>query len=206
MARPAQTEAERETRMRDIRAAALEIFSARGFSAARLDDVAQAAGVAKGTIYLYFRSKEELFESIISHTIGAKLTEVEAALAADLSAPDLLRLLLAKFADSIEDPERSAVLQLVFAEGARFPAIADFYHREVISRGTELIRRIAVKGRERGEFHSDAAERFPMLTIAPAVLASLWSVVFARCEGVDARALLEAHAEILLRGLGARPD
>lgn len=206
MARPAQTEAEREARMREIRMAALEVFSAHGFSAARLDDVAQAAGVAKGTIYLYFRSKEELFESIISHSIGASLSGVEAALEEGWSAPDLLRLLLRKIADSIEESEKGAVLHLVFAEGARFPAIAEYYHREVISRGTELIRKIAARGRERGEFFSDAPERYPMLMIAPAVLATLWSVVFSRCENLDVRGLLDAHAELLLRGLSVRGD
>ena len=77
MGRPARSLKERRQRMRAIRAAALDVFAAKGFSAARLEDVAQAAGVAKGTIYLYFKSKEDLLESIVKSTIGVTLAGVE---------------------------------------------------------------------------------------------------------------------------------
>ncbi|MCI4680869.1 TetR/AcrR family transcriptional regulator [Rhodoblastus acidophilus] len=206
MARQARTEAERENRMRAIRKAALDIFSAKGFSAARLDDVAAAAGVAKGTIYLYFASKEDLLEAIVTTTIGATLAEVEqAVVASPAPAGQLLRLVVQAIAAGIQDPERRRVLHLVLSEGARFPAIGDFYHREIIAHGLRLVRAIAAKGHASGEFVSDEIERFPQLVFAPALLAIIWSVIFERIEPLDAHALLEAHLDLLTRALTRRP-
>lgn len=191
--------------MRAIRAAALDLFAQKGFSATRLDDVAAAAGVAKGTIYLYFPSKQDLLEAIVASTIGATLTQVEQAVAASPApASELLRLMGRAMALGVQDPERRQVLHLVLSEGARFPRIAQFYHREIISRGMSLIRAIIAKGLGSGEFVSDEPARFPQLFIAPALVAAIWSVVFARIEPLDANAMMEAHVELLLRALTGR--
>ncbi len=207
MGRQARTSAEREERIRAIRAAALDLFAAKGFSATRLDDVAAAAGVAKGTIYLYFSSKQDLLEAIVASTIGATLAEVEQAVAASPApASEMLRLIGRALALGVQDPERRRVLHLVLSEGARFPAIADFYHREIISRGLRLIRAIIAKGLASGEFVSDELARFPQLVIAPALVATIWSVVFARIETLDAGAMMEAHVELLLRALCGRSE
>jgi AcrR family transcriptional regulator len=202
----ARTEAEREERMRSIRAAALDVFSAKGFAAARLDDIAKAAGVAKGTIYLYFASKEDLLESIVKSTIGAVLANFEQAVATSPApASALLRLMGQVIGVAIEDGDRRRVLHLVLSEGARFPAIADFYHREIISRGMALMRAIVAKGIASGEFASDELARFPQLAIAPALVAVIWSVVFGRIEPLNARAMLDAHFSLLLRALQRSP-
>jgi AcrR family transcriptional regulator len=198
--------AERADRMRAIRAAALAVFAAKGFSAARLDDVAAAAGVAKGTIYLYFRSKEDLLEAIVKSTIGVVLENVERAVAASPApASELLRLIGQTVIAGVLDPERRQVLHLIISEGARFPALADFYHREIISRGVSLIRAVIARGRESGEFAYDEPARFPHLVFAPALLAVVWSVVFARIEPLDAQALMDAHIDLLTRALTRPP-
>jgi AcrR family transcriptional regulator len=204
MGRPARTKAEREERMQAIRAAALDVFAAKGFAAARLDDVAQAAGVAKGTIYLYFKSKEDLLESIVKLKIGAVLEDVEQAIAAS-SAPasQMLRMVGKVLAERIEDNDRRRVIHLVLSEGARFPAIADYYHREIISRGMALARAIVAKGVASGEFHSDELAHFPQLIIAPALVATIWAIVFNRIEALDARAMIDAHFDLLLRALSS---
>lgn len=106
---------------------------------------------------------------------------------------------------AIEDGDRRRVLHLVLSEGARFPAIADFYHREIISRGMGLIRAIVAKGIDSGEFKSDELARFPQLAIAPALVAVVWSVVFGRIEPLDARAMVDAHFDLLLRALQRSP-
>jgi AcrR family transcriptional regulator len=207
LGRQARTSVEREERMRAIRTAALDLFTRKGFSAARLDDVAAAAGVAKGTIYLYFPSKQDLLEAIVASTIGATLAQVEQAVAASPApASELLRLIGRAIALGVQDPTRRRVLHLVLSEGARFPAIADFYHREIISRGLRLIRAIIAKGLASGEFVSDELARFPQLFIAPALLAAIWSVVFARIETLDVQAMMEAHVELLLRALTRRTE
>ncbi|WP_298429016.1 TetR/AcrR family transcriptional regulator [Rhodoblastus sp.] len=192
--------------MRAIRAAALDIFTHKGFAAARLEDVASAAGVGKGTIYLYFRSKQDLLEAIVARTIGATLAEVEQAVAASpLPAGELLRLAGGAIAQGVQDPERRRVLHLVLCEGARFPQIAEFYHREIISHGMAMIRSIISRGQASGEFVSDEPGRFPQLVFAPALVAVIWSVVFARIEPLDARAMLDAHFDLLIRALTRRP-
>ena len=202
MRKRARTELEREDRMRAIRAAALDVFSAKGFAAARLDDVALAAGVAKGTIYLYFKSKEDLFEAIVNTTLGPLLETFEQTIAASpASASVLLRGMGQAIAAAIEDADRRRVLHLVLSEGARFPAIADFYHREIISRAMKLVRALVTKGCASGEFCSDELARFPQLVIAPALTATIWAVVFDRIEKLDARAMLDAHFDLLLRAL-----
>ena len=202
MRKRARTESEREDRMLAIRAAALDVFSAKGFAAARLDDVALAAGVAKGTIYLYFKSKEDLFEAIVNTTLGPLLETFEQTIAASpASASVLLRGMGQAIAAAIEDADRRRVLHLVLSEGARFPAIADFYHREIISRAMKLVRALVTKGCASGEFCSDELARFPQLVIAPALTATIWAVVFDRIEKLDARAMLDAHFDLLLRAL-----
>jgi AcrR family transcriptional regulator len=206
MRRQARTEAEREERIKGIRAAALDVFSAKGFSAARIDDVASAAGVAKGTIYLYFKSKDDLLEAIVGATIGALLVNFEQAVASSPApASQIFRMMGEVIASAVDDPDRRRVLYLVMSEGARFPAIADFYHREIISRGMKLLRAIVAKGVESGEFQSDELARFPQLVLAPALVAAIWAVVFGRIEPLDARAMLDAHFDLLLRAIVRRP-
>jgi AcrR family transcriptional regulator len=206
MRKQARTEAEREERMRTIRAAALDIFASRGFAAARLDDIARAASVAKGTIYLYFKSKDDLLESIVKSTIGVTLENFEQFVAASpASASQMLRMMGNVIATAIEDNDRRRVLHLVLSEGARFPAIADFYHREIISRGMRLMRAIVAKGIASGEFKSDELARFPQLAMAPALVATIWAIVFQRTETLDARAMLDAHFDLLLRALTRSP-
>jgi AcrR family transcriptional regulator len=207
MRKQARTEAEREERMRTIRAAALDIFAAKGFAAARLDDVARVAGVAKGTIYLYFKSKEDLFEAIVKSTIGVVLANFEQTVT-DSPAPasQMLRMMGQVIGNAIEDSDSRRVLHLVLSEGARFPAIADFYHREIISRGMRLMRAIIAKGIDSGEFKSDELARFPQLAMAPALVAVIWAVIFDRIETLDARTMLEAHFDLLLRAITRSPS
>ncbi|MBB4198294.1 AcrR family transcriptional regulator [Rhodoblastus sphagnicola] len=202
MSKQARTPQAREERVRAIMAAALDQFSHAGFQAARLDDIAAQAGIAKGTVYLYFESKERLLEALVASAIGAPLEAMEKAVAAS-SAPasDLLRAFGAFMIQAADDPDRRRVMHLVFSEGARFPAIAQFHHREVISRGAALIRAIIARGRASGEFVHDEPERFPQLVFAPALVAAVWLHVFDPIEKLDATGMIAAHTEMLLRAL-----
>lgn len=207
MARQARTPEAREARVKAIMAAALDQFSKVGFEAARLDDIAQAAGVAKGTIYLYFESKERLLEALVASIISAPLEALENSVSASTApASELLREFGAFMAQGAQDADRRRVMHLVFSEGARFPAIAQFHHREVISRGAALVRAIIAKGRASGEFVHDEPERFPQLMIAPALVAAVWLHVFDPIEKLDAPALITAHVDMLLRALTGRAD
>jgi len=201
-ARRARSEEARQAKLQAILDAALDVFAEKGFADARLDDVAARAGVAKGTLYLYAESKQALFEALVRSGIVAPLAAIERqVLALDAPAEAMLRALFAALRREVLETRRKEIVRLVIAEAGRFPDVAAFYHREVVGRGMALLRRIAERAVERGEFRSDELVRFPQLAIAPALVALLWANLFERFEPLDAEAMLDAHLGLLLRAL-----
>lgn len=194
-----------ETRRSDIIGAALRLFAAKGFAATKLDDVAAAAGTAKGTIYLYFTTKEDLFREVVRQELLPTLDRFEEAVAAHRgSAGDLLRLLLAGLVRLI-DSEAGAIPKLVVCEAGNFPEIARFYAEAVVDRGQRLLEGILRRGVERGEFRPvDAAHILPSF-IGPVLLMLLWRHSIGRHaeRQFDPAAVLETQLELLLRGLAA---
>ncbi len=188
-----------DERRASILAAALDVFSEHGFAAARLEDVAQKAGVAKGTLYLYFPDKEALFEQLLLGLVQPVLRRIE-ALSADQGqpAPIVLKRILQLFQDEVIGSNRERLLRLIISEGPRFPRIAEFYHREIISKGREIIHAIAARGFERGELPSDAMAKFPQLFFAPLVIAVVWSSLFSKFDALDVKAMLECHRKLML--------
>jgi AcrR family transcriptional regulator len=206
IAKPGRKRVEdRETRVQAILDAALDVFSEKGFAASRLEDVAVRAGVAKGTIYLYFASKEALFEALIRSSIALPIEAVRREiLSRDLPAEAALRVLFAWMRREVLGTRRKEVVRLVLSEAARFPALAEFYHREVVGRGLGLLREIAERATARGELHGDELARFPQLLIAPGLVAVLWAGLFERFEPLDAEGLLDAHLAVLMRAFKGR--
>jgi len=186
-----------------ILAAALEEFTARGYEGARLDDVAKRAGVAKGTIYLYFADKETLFQELIRMELSPVVAALENVSHADIPFRAVAGQLIEVFAREIFETRRKDVIRLVITEGPRFPKLAEFYYREVISRVMETIRAMLRRAHERGELKTDALVRFPQLLAAPGIVAIIWSGLFDRFEPLDVRALMRAHFDVLLGPGGA---
>ncbi len=187
-----------EQRQQAILDAALQVFSAQGFAAARLDDVAEKAGVAKGTIYLSFEDKEDLFEQMLLRAIQPVLERVQALAAApSLPLDELLKRMFDVFRTHVMETSRRDIILLVLSEGRRFPRIAEIYHREVISRGIELIRSVAKRAHERGELASDELVRFPHLVFAPVVMSLIWDGTFSKVQPLDVEGLLAAHRRML---------
>jgi AcrR family transcriptional regulator len=187
----------RAERRRAILAAALQEFSARGFAAARLDDVAVAAGIAKGTIYLYFRDKEALFQDLIRSEMSPVVATFETALAVDLPVRAVAERAVELFVREIYATSRKDIIRLIISEGPRFPQLADFYYREVLSRIIAAVRALLARALARGELRSDALIRFPQLLAAPGILAIVWSGLFERHDPLDVRALMRAHLDLL---------
>ena len=184
-------------RREKILAAALEEFSARGFAATRLDDVARRAGVAKGTIYLHFRDKESLFQELVRAMLGPVVGALEAAPLADLPARAVAETIADLFVREIFGTRRKDVIRLIIAEGPRFPKLAEFYYREVIARITAALSAQMARAVARGELAHDALARFPQLLMAPALVAVVWSSLFERFAPLDVRALLHAHIDLV---------
>jgi AcrR family transcriptional regulator len=204
--RRARSDADRQAKERAILDAALDVFAESGFAQARLDDVAARAGVAKGTIYLYFPSKQALFEALIRTGIAAPIEAASAEVAAlDLPFEMVVRGLFARMRHQILATRRKEIIRLVIAESGRFPELAEFYYREVVARGMALLRSVAERAVARGELTSDELARFPQLVVAPGLVAFLWATLFERFEKLDAEAMLEAHLALLLRALKTKP-
>jgi len=188
---------ERSGRREAILDAALEEFAARGFALARLDDVARRAGVAKGTIYLYFRDKETLFQELVRTMLTPLTGAIQAAAVRDLPVRVLVELILNTFVKEIYGTRRKDVVRLVISEGAQFPELAEFYYREVIGRVLPPVRERLRLAAKNGELASDALARFPQLLVAPALMAIIWSALFGRFAPLDVRELMRAHLELL---------
>src|SRR5256885_9886728 len=186
-----------EARRAAILAAALEEFTARGYEGARLDDVAKRAGVAKGTIYLYFADKETLFQELVRSMVHPVLGMLEKLRDVDIPARTLVETLLTTFVREIYGTRRKDIIRLILNEGPRFPAIADFYYHEVIARVLAIVRPILKRAAERGELPSDALARFPQLIVAPMLVGIMWHALFDKFEPLDVAAMARAHVDIL---------
>jgi AcrR family transcriptional regulator len=186
-----------EKRREAILAAALDEFSSCGFAAARLDDVARRAGVAKGTIYLHFRDKETLFQEIVRSELSPVVAALEAAPLTDLPMRTVAERLVELFAREIFATRRKDVIRLVLTEGPRFPAAAEFYYREVVERVMLVIRRLAQKAVDRGELPNDSLVRFPQLLAAPGIVAIIWSGLFDRWGKLDPEDFMLAYLDLV---------
>jgi len=198
-AKPALNRAERTAERRAaIVAAALDEFIARGFTATRLDDIARRAGVAKGTIYLHFKDKESMFEELIRTAIVPLVGRLSA-----IAPPSggTVRAALEQFArmfqQEVAATRRSDIVRLILAEGPRFPAIADFYYREVVSRGLAGMRALIELGIARGEIRQTELARFPQIVVAPAIIAVIWRSLFERHAPLDANEMLRVHLDLI---------
>ena len=194
---PSSREAKAAERRAAIIAAGLDEFVARGFAATRLEDVAKRAGVAKGTIYLYFTDKEALFQELVRSALGPMISRMSAPPVAGASARAMLEGFAELFVREVAQTRRGDILRLIIAEGARFPALSEFYYREVVERGLAGMRQLIEYGIARGEIRNPALLRFPQILVAPAMVAVIWQGLFARLSPLDAMAMLRVHIDLI---------
>lgn len=197
----------REDREAVIVAAGLAEFLDKGYAATRVDDVAKRAGVAKGTVYLYFPSKEDLFHAVVRRSIAPLVDVVEAVAATPgASAAEVLKQVLMTLYAEVAGTDRREVLRLLIAESGRFPQLAAYAHTVVVRRGGKALRELVAEAVRTGEFRDGPAARAPEAVMGPAVLALVWTLVFQDVDPLDLDAVLDAHLDLILRGLAAAPD
>ncbi len=199
--RRAERKAERRA---DIVDAALRVFSRDGFAAAKIDRVAEEAGVSKGTLYLYFESKEKLFEGMVMAKLLPFLEEAE--LIQDRingSAEEVLRATVKFFYERILIGDRRHIMRLILAEGPNFPELTAFYHQNILSRGQKMLRRVLDYGISRGEFRRVEGHGILQNVMAGAIAATMWKLVFDVHDPIDISAYAETHIDLLLNGLRA---
>lgn len=197
-------ERRKESRPAELTAAALQLFVEKGFAATRLDDVAKRAGVSKGTLYLYFDSKEELLKAVVREGYISKIAEAEEfARAFTGSSADLIREILKMWWERVGATPISGITKLMVAEAGNFPDLAKFYHDEVIHRGSGLFAFTIERGIQSGEFREINIDHATRLCCAPVVNLMIWQHSLGPCASdiVDPLSYLDTHADILVRGL-----
>jgi AcrR family transcriptional regulator len=193
-----------DARPQELLEAALTVFVERGYAAARLEEVASRAGVAKATLYRYYENKLELFKAVVRNSLVSGFDEVAKAQAGEPGGAreQLIRLLTA-FVQRIAGSPLSGIPKLVIAEASNFPEIARFYHEEVIQRGRAMVIGVLRQGAAAGEFRSVDADYAWRIVIAPLLLAIIWKHSFQAFEPepMDFERHLEAHLDLLFNGL-----
>lgn len=192
----------KEDRPAEITAAALAAFAENGYAATRVDEVAKRAGVSKGLLYLYFKTKEELFKAVIrsfiSPRIDALISNIEAS---DLSAEDFIRGPFLQFARSIPKSPAKFLLKLMVAEGPKHPELIAWYWENVVSRGIAALRSMIQRGVDNGEFRESALDEFPQLLVTPIFFSLLWTLLFQPHSELDTDRFIGAHVEMVLTSI-----
>ncbi|MFA5082955.1 MAG: TetR/AcrR family transcriptional regulator [Hydrogenophilaceae bacterium] len=193
-----------EARPQELLGAALTVFVEKGYAAARLEDVARRAGVAKATLYLYYANKLELFKAVVRHALVAGFDEVAQAQPGVAPASRAqLTFLLRALVERVACSPLSGIPKLVMAEAGNFPEIARFYHDEVIQRGRALVTGVLERGIAAGEFRPVDVDYAWRIVIAPIMLAIIWKHSFQtfEAEAMDFERHLESHLDLLFNGL-----
>jgi AcrR family transcriptional regulator len=190
----------KQDRHEQILAAAFEVFAVHGYEAARIDEVARRAGIAKGTVYLYFRDKEKLFQAVVRNLIPKRFD----ILANSFSGPPdvLLRELLSgMYTNIVRNEKVRSIVRMLVAESGRFPQLAEIYHQEVIVPGMKAMRQTLNRGIEEGVFHTSGAVEFPQIIAGPALTAMVWQLLFAERHPLDLDSFMKSHVEFVLLSL-----
>ncbi|MES2603955.1 MAG: TetR/AcrR family transcriptional regulator [Pseudomonadota bacterium] len=197
-------ELQKEARRSTIIDAALDAFTQQGFNATKLDDVAERAGIGKGTIYLYFDSKENLFEEVVRQKLFPIRDAAEENIASFTgNAAELLNSHFGNFYKAMNDPKVPQLMAMIIGEGQRFPAISGFFYNEVVSKSHRMMMSIIHKGVASGEFRADADKVFPQIISAPALLAATWNLQFGEHSPIAMDQYMQMHIDCVLRALRA---
>jgi len=196
----------KDARPAELTAAALEVFVEKGYAATRLDDVAAHASVSKGTLYLYFDSKEALFKAVVREGLLPALAEGEALVrdfAGDSEA--LLQDVILGMWQLIGSQRIGGIPKLIFAEARNFPEIARFYHEEVIQRGTALIGSVIQRGIRRKEFRKVDVAATTLLVMSPVLMRMIWRHSLDLCADaqISDELFFKEYFGVMLRGLRA---
>ncbi|MES2107075.1 MAG: TetR/AcrR family transcriptional regulator [Pseudomonadota bacterium] len=164
-------ERRKDARPQELLAAALDLFVERGFAATRLDDIAKKAGVSKGTLYLYFSSKEELFKTVVRENVVPVIGQAEEMVDQFTgSSAELFREIIMGWWQAMGSTQLSGLSKLMMAEASNFPELAQFYNEEVIARSDAMVVRMLKRGMARGEIRPLNLEMAPRILIAPMIM------------------------------------
>ncbi|HEY1391867.1 MAG TPA: TetR/AcrR family transcriptional regulator [Methylibium sp.] len=199
----------KEARPEQLLDAALSLFVEKGFAATRSEEVAARAGVAKGTLYLYYPSKEELLKAVVRENLSKCIGEAASiAEGYEGSSSELLALLLHTWWERVGEKPASGIFKIVLTEMGNFPDFAGFYLQEVIQPGRELFSRVLQRGIDAGEFRQIDLVQAVHVFIFPMLMLCMQKHSLGACPGMeemtDAREFISTHIDVVLHGLQVR--
>ncbi len=206
----AKRERRKEARPGELLAAALDLFVEKGYAATRVEEVAQRAGVSKGTLFLYFSSKEELFKAVVRENISGRFAEWGEELNTfEGSSEELLRYCLTSWWERIGNTQASGIPKLMMSEAGNFPDLVHFFQQEVVQPGNDLIQRILQRGVARGELRAIDPVYGIYAILAPMVFLNMWKHGHGSCGDrriqLDPQQYIASQLHILLNGLRSEP-
>ncbi len=209
VAPPITRQRRKETRPQELLDAALALFVEKGFAATRSEEVAQRAGVSKGTLYLYYPSKEELFKAVVRQKISNLIQEGMALVTCfEGTSAALLAELMHVWWQRVGNTPAAGIHKVMIAEVRNFPDLAQFYADEVIVPADLLFTRVVQRGIDGGEFRSLPVHDVAQVLIAPMIFMALHQHSFGACPvqgaSVNYEDMLKTHLELVLGGLQVR--
>jgi TetR/AcrR family transcriptional regulator len=203
-------ERRKEARPGELLDAALDLFVEKGFAATRAEEVAARAGVSKGTLFLYFPTKEELFKAVVRENISGRFKEWNDEFQTfEGTTADMVRYCMKVWWERLGATRASGMTKLMMSEARNFPELAAFYQQEVIKPGQDLIRRILKRGMERGEFQVADLDYAIFSITAPMIFLVMMKHSLGACVPqdypLDPERYLKSQVETLLHGLCVRP-
>jgi len=193
-----------EDRPREICAAALEVFSEKGFAAAKLDEIARRAGVSKGTLYLYFEDKEQLFRAVVRDTVSPNIDQLrDMIMAADLPFAQIAPMFLTRLSTVASSMPLGSVVKMVIGESGNFPELAKVWHDQVVSKALSIVVGLIEKAQRKGEVRPGDPRFHAFTLMGPMLMGLMYREVLQPAGGapVDIEALARQHSETVLAGL-----
>nr|WP_315228997.1 TetR/AcrR family transcriptional regulator [uncultured Limnohabitans sp.] len=202
-------ERRKEARPRELLDAALALFVEKGFTATRSEEVAARAGVSKGTLFLYFQSKEDLFKAVIRENIGSLFPAWNEELDTfEGSSTDMVKYAMRVWWERVGNTAASGIAKLVMSEAQNFPEVAAFYQADVVVPGTKLLQRILQRGVESGEFRAMDTDKAVYTLIAPMIFLMMWKHSMGACAAsaniIDPQEFIQMQVDMLLNGMLTR--
>ncbi|WP_394780852.1 TetR/AcrR family transcriptional regulator [Undibacterium sp.] len=197
-------ERRKDARPQELLSAALDLFVERGFAATRLDDIAKNAGVSKGTLYLYFSSKEELFKTVVRENVVPMIGQAEETVDQFTgTTAELFREIIMGWWQVMGNTKLSGLSKLMMAEACNFPELAQFYNEEVISRSDAMVARMLKRGIARGEIRPMNLEMAPRILIAPIIMQMISQHSSNACsvKEDELAPYIDAYMDMILNGI-----
>jgi TetR/AcrR family transcriptional regulator len=202
----AKRERRKEARPGELLAAALDLFVEKGYAATRVEEVARRAGVSKGTLFLYFSSKEELFKAVVRENISGRFAEWGEELNTfEGSSEELLRYCMTSWWERVGATKASGITKLMMSEAGNFPELVRIFQQEVVQPGNDLLQRILQRGVERGELRPVDPVYGIYSVLAPMIFLNLWKHGHGSCGDarveLDPQQYIASQLQTLLHGL-----